>query len=138
MIKTETDKRERVPHDSKLLLRVTSQGGKLGCGADLFTSGSPHEHWSQHLIHPGPKRKTLKSSKVYLLQVNATLMAKERVDVDIEIRTPDGNVHGGPIHWELDGKQGDQLIGNLFVKTLRKAAKKASKKKTSKKKRGSQ
>ena len=119
MLKTEVASRERVPDRSKLELRVRSKEGALGSGATLMVSGKPPEKWPQSQIHPGPKRKKLRSPQAYVLQVDVGLLDDEEVDVEIKIVTPEGPTHGRPVRWDLDGGDGDALLGILFIKMIK-------------------
>lgn len=109
---------QNVPDGSKLELRLESDGDFVG-GARLVTDTGAEEQWSHTDLNPGPKRKTLKSPRDYVVRVRVAFVKPDVVSVTIIARIvkPDGNTHGTTYRHTVSGKREKVRRATIIVKT---------------------
>jgi hypothetical protein len=112
---------ENVPDGSTLELRMTSekadQDGNFTGDVIFITSGEPDQDWKDADVHPGPGTAPLQSPHAYMLEIHVAFQGKATALVEAKILKPGGDVYSEPKTWSIPGKNGDQVLRVLFVRT---------------------
>ncbi len=109
---------QNVPDGSKLELRLECSGDFVG-GARLVTDTGAEQQWAHTDLNPGPKRKTLRSPRDYVVRVRVGFVKSDQVSVTLvaRIAKPDGNTHGNLYRHTVSGKREQVRRATIIVKT---------------------
>ena len=111
----------KVPDGSKLELSVETTTGKCVSGARLRENDGTEEQWVDSQLNPGPKRKTLRSPRNYVVTVRVMFTGADQsaATISASITKPDGTTHSDPFNYEISGSKGDVERATILVQTLK-------------------